>query len=248
MRTEQWYRSPDGKVWTPYGRWRKGADKQLWIKPVGARLEVSGRRLDGDAPALKSFIGEAHPADYQPSWVIVPTEGCWEVVARVVDGAEDSVLRFVSYVRPSPPGPTGSCHSLAEVAWTSDAIIVGRVEQREAEPGGWSWQTVRVLEVLKNPYMRAFDEQILLLQQAQREPRLEPGHTYLLFVRDDPRQIVCPQRTLAEVVYDEEGTARVVRMPQTAHEEALWSGDTLQAVVAEVRAHAFRPTPTPARH
>lgn len=92
-----WYRSPDGRLWpsTPTRPgWKTGGIKVPWIKPVGSSLEVSGRRLDGEAPPLDAWLSEGYPADFQASDLHFPTEGCWEVEAR----AEGSVLRFVVYV------------------------------------------------------------------------------------------------------------------------------------------------------
>jgi len=81
----------------------------------------------------------------------------------------------------------------------------------------------------------------------------------LLFLRDDPWRVVCPQQSPAEVVegYDlsqdsgaaGEAPARVAPLPRPPHqppdpyEAPLWSGDTLPAVAAGIRAALATPTP-----
>lgn len=105
--TERWHRSPDGAVWTPASHLadlNAGRMKVLWIKPVGARLEIRGRRLDSAAPPLEAELREGYPGDYQSSVLVFPTGGCWEIEARVAsgtDGAAGHALRVVAYVRPS---------------------------------------------------------------------------------------------------------------------------------------------------
>ena len=115
IRTERWYRSQDGHIWTPdWGfsggvgnSFTPGRNKVLWIKPVGAQLEITGRRLDGDAPPLQADLPCCYPGDYQASSLVFPTTGCWEIVARLAGGAAEAggtsgpSLRIVTYVRPS---------------------------------------------------------------------------------------------------------------------------------------------------
>jgi len=95
-----YFRSPDGRIVThAYDRYHVGGTKVLWLKPVGARLEVSGRRLDGPAPPLGADLPAGYPGDYQASGMTFPTAGCWEVTAR----ADGSVLRFVVWVAEARP-------------------------------------------------------------------------------------------------------------------------------------------------
>ena len=93
-----YFRSPDGRIGTADRQpWSTGGMKVLWLKPVGSRLEVSGRRLDGEAPPLRADLHgpQAYPGDFGASGVHFPTVGWWEVEAR----ADGSVLRFVVSVR-----------------------------------------------------------------------------------------------------------------------------------------------------
>lgn len=91
----RWFRSEDGRLltWAEPG-WKSSGVKLGWIKPVGAQLEISGRRLDGDAPPIEASFGEGYPGDFQASGLTFPTEGCWQIRAR----AGGSELEFVVYV------------------------------------------------------------------------------------------------------------------------------------------------------
>lgn len=62
-----------------------------WFRPAGATLEITGRRLDGDAPPLDAHVPCCYPTRFQASGLVFPTEGCWEINAR----AADSELTFV---------------------------------------------------------------------------------------------------------------------------------------------------------
>ena len=69
--------------------------KFLWLLATDGPLAVSGRRVDGEARRLtaempQSFVG----AGFQPSYLIFPTAGCWEVTAT----ANGSTLTFVTLV------------------------------------------------------------------------------------------------------------------------------------------------------
>lgn len=92
-----WYRSPDGSIWASepgLRSYRPSGDKVLWVKPVGSKLLVKGRRLDGDAAPLKVSMPEGYPDDYQASGITFPTPGCWEIEAR----AGGDPWRFVIYI------------------------------------------------------------------------------------------------------------------------------------------------------
>lgn len=98
LATERWHRSPDGSVWTPHGHvtgLRVGRNKVLWIKPVGARLEITGRRLDGAAPPLESDLPDGYPGDYQSSSLVFGAAGCWDVRARVAGTSGDAAVLSV---------------------------------------------------------------------------------------------------------------------------------------------------------
>jgi hypothetical protein len=69
--------------------------KFFWLLATAGPLTVSGKRLDGETSALRSdiptgFVGRG----FQPSYLIFPTPGCWQITAR----ANGSELTFVTRV------------------------------------------------------------------------------------------------------------------------------------------------------
>jgi hypothetical protein len=79
-----------------YVRASGGGIKVGWFRPSGAALEITGRRLDAQAPPLEAHVPCCYPTRFQASGLVFPTEGCWEVTAR----AADSELSFVVQVTP----------------------------------------------------------------------------------------------------------------------------------------------------
>ena len=76
---------------------RAGEDIKVgWFRPAGAELEVTGQRLDGDAPSLEFHAPCCYPTRFQASGLGFPTPSCWEVIAK----AEDRKLSFVVWVEP----------------------------------------------------------------------------------------------------------------------------------------------------
>ncbi|HUR34385.1 MAG TPA: hypothetical protein VM032_11365 [Vicinamibacterales bacterium] len=79
------------------GRWRAGeqGNKVMWIRPQGASLSVSGRRIDveGAAP-LRAHLPCCYRTGFQASRLYFPSPGCWEITAR----SGRSELRFVARV------------------------------------------------------------------------------------------------------------------------------------------------------
>ena len=65
-----------------------------WFRPEGADLEITGQRLDEEAPPLESQVPCCYPTRFQSSGLYFPTEGCWEVTAT----AADSELSFTVWV------------------------------------------------------------------------------------------------------------------------------------------------------
>jgi len=69
--------------------------KFFWFLATDGPLTVTGRRLDGETRPLTSeipdgFLGKG----FQPSYLIFPTKGCWEITAM----ANGSTLTFVTTV------------------------------------------------------------------------------------------------------------------------------------------------------
>lgn len=67
-----------------------------WFRPAGADLEITGHRIDAQAPPLEAHVPCCYPTRFQASGLHFPTEGCWRVTAR----AADSELAFVVWVAP----------------------------------------------------------------------------------------------------------------------------------------------------
>jgi hypothetical protein len=79
---------PDGALSMKFG----------WMRAIPGKLNVSGRRIDSEAPALRSDIPCCYDATgFQASALIFPTPGCWEVSALIGD-RQDSKLTFVTKV------------------------------------------------------------------------------------------------------------------------------------------------------
>jgi hypothetical protein len=69
--------------------------KFRWFLSVDGPLEIAGRRLDAPAPPLRAAMSAQPPgAGFQPSALVFPTTGCWEVTAK----ASGSTLTFVTAV------------------------------------------------------------------------------------------------------------------------------------------------------
>lgn len=67
-----------------------------WFRPAGATLDITGQRVDAQAPALEAHVPCCYPTRFQATGLYFPTEGCWEVTARVAE----SELTFVVWVEP----------------------------------------------------------------------------------------------------------------------------------------------------
>jgi hypothetical protein len=80
--------TPDGALSMKFG----------WTRGVPGKLNVTGRRLDAEAPPLRIDIPCCYGATgFQASALIFSTPGCWEVTAQIGDRA-DSKLTFVTRV------------------------------------------------------------------------------------------------------------------------------------------------------
>ena len=69
--------------------------KFLWLLAGDGPLTITGRRLDAEAPPLTADLSTQFTgAGFQPSYLIFPTAGCWEVKAS----ANGSTLTIVTSV------------------------------------------------------------------------------------------------------------------------------------------------------
>lgn len=103
--SSSWYQN--GSLWAApsaayQGRWYAGVGmKVLWYRSdggtFGQQLQVSGTRLDGSAPQMSNTFQLAYKGyDYQPSSLLFPTDGWWNVTGRIGNLS----LSFVAYVYP----------------------------------------------------------------------------------------------------------------------------------------------------
>jgi hypothetical protein len=77
--------NPDGSL---------GGMKWPWWRDVPGRLSIEGRRLDADAQPLRVEVPDGYgERGFQPSGLIFPTTGCWEVTGRAGDASLTFVVR-----------------------------------------------------------------------------------------------------------------------------------------------------------
>jgi len=91
---------PDG-VLDPEPEWEQPdgsiSMKFMWWRGVEGRLTITGVRLDGPAPPLRSRVPNGYGTiGFQASGIFFPTPGCWEVTGTVGTAS----LRFVLLVLP----------------------------------------------------------------------------------------------------------------------------------------------------
>jgi hypothetical protein len=99
-----YYVNQDGSIWASAWWPREEHSLQVgeegnkmgWFRPAGAELEITGRRVDGQAPPLEAEVPCCYPTRFQATGVYFPTEGCWEITAR----AAKSELKFYVWVEP----------------------------------------------------------------------------------------------------------------------------------------------------
>ena len=74
-----------------------------WQRGISGRLKIDGRRLDADAPPLRSEVPFGYgDRGFQSSYIIFPTPGCWEVTGRVADAS----VTFITEVVKVGEGPS----------------------------------------------------------------------------------------------------------------------------------------------
>jgi hypothetical protein len=74
-----------------------------WQRGISGQLTIEGRRIDAEAPPLRSEVNAGYgDIGWQASYVIFPTPGCWQVTGRV----ESASLSFVIRVAKVGDGPS----------------------------------------------------------------------------------------------------------------------------------------------
>ena len=116
-----WYVNEDQTIWAAAIDLKAGSDgnKVPWIRPRGAELEVSGERIDAEAPPIQADIPCCYGGRFQPAGFTFPLAGCWRISAR----AGESTLVFTTLVREAPetPGPAAQLDESALVVPDSTA-------------------------------------------------------------------------------------------------------------------------------
>ena len=98
---------PDGKlVFRPSGAGFVDRDGALgikfgWNRLVPGQLQVGGRRLDGDAAPARAYLTDYGDEGFQPTYLVFPTPGCWEITG----GVGDARLSFIVFVEKIGAGP-----------------------------------------------------------------------------------------------------------------------------------------------
>ena len=75
--------------------------KVLWERKVRGSLEVGGKRLDAAAPPARAYMRDYGDSGIQPSYLVFPTPGCWEITGMVAN----SRLTFIVLVEKIGDGP-----------------------------------------------------------------------------------------------------------------------------------------------
>lgn len=82
--------------------------KWPWWRGVRGQLAVRGRSLDGASGAVKAAILPYGETGFQPSALVFPGPGCWEVTGQVGEVS----LSFVVLVEKVAEGPASPCEAL----------------------------------------------------------------------------------------------------------------------------------------
>lgn len=89
---------PDGVIIIPPDRVEPDGSLSMkfpWWRGVSGQLEITGRRLDAEAPALEADIPDGYgETGFQATALVFASPGCWEVTGKV----GDSSLTFVTLV------------------------------------------------------------------------------------------------------------------------------------------------------
>jgi hypothetical protein len=76
--------------------------KVPWERKRKGLLQVGGHRLDGAAAPARAYLFDYGDFGFQPTYLVFPTPGCWEISGSVADGS----LTFVVLVEKVGDGPS----------------------------------------------------------------------------------------------------------------------------------------------
>ncbi len=93
-----WYINEARTIWAGWdaARMTAGGNKVLWIKPRGAELTITARKLGAHGTEFEASIPCCYPTGFHATGLDFSAEGCWQVSAAA--GGEE--IRFVTWVRP----------------------------------------------------------------------------------------------------------------------------------------------------
>jgi hypothetical protein len=92
-----------------------------WERKKKGKLNVGGRRLDGEAKPARAYLYDYGDEGFQPTYVVFPTPGCWKIVGRVGDNNEE--LAATVFIRKIGDGPSAKFDGLGK-GWRVTSIPV----------------------------------------------------------------------------------------------------------------------------
>jgi hypothetical protein len=110
----------DGKfVFSPKGPGFVDRDGALGIKFAWNRffpgvLKVGGKRLDGESAPARAYFNHGYDNNgFQPSYLVFPTPGCWQITGQLGDRS----LTFVVQVEKIGDGPAWRFEMPTDGSW-----------------------------------------------------------------------------------------------------------------------------------
>ena len=119
---------PNGKfVFVPGGAGFTDRDGAMgikfgWFRHKTGKLNVGGRRLDGEAAPARAYLYDYGDEGFQPVYLVFPTPGCWEITGGVGEARLSFVLR-VERVGSGPP--TWNPHPFPARGWRATSNPAG---------------------------------------------------------------------------------------------------------------------------
>ncbi len=93
-----WFINQNRTLWAGWdaARLSTGGNKVLWIKPHGADLQITARKLGAHGTEFEASVPCCYRSGFHATGLHFAAEGCWEISAAA--GGEE--IRFVTWVRP----------------------------------------------------------------------------------------------------------------------------------------------------
>ena len=105
-----WYANADRTMWASGGSPVPGTlrTKVLWVRPAGATLQISARRLDGDAGPISVTIPSGYATTIQASGLTFSSPGCWQVTGTAGGRSLQFILHLAEPARSAATNTTPS--------------------------------------------------------------------------------------------------------------------------------------------